>query len=81
VAGTGVLVIGIPDDDEVVRQLCYRRVAAIEQDAREAGLRRDECGTVLLSPGMAASLGIACSVSCYDAMADRPGRYATRRQH
>src|SRR5262249_18511111 len=80
-AGTSVLDVGIPDDDEVVRELCSRRVTAIHQGAREAGRHCDECGTLLLSGGMAASLGIACSVSCYDAMADRPGRYATRRPH
>lgn len=79
--GTGVLDIGIPDDDEVARDLCYRRVTAIEQDARQSGRRCDECGSPLLFSGMTASLGIACSVSCYDAMADRPGRYATRGQH
>jgi hypothetical protein len=74
-AGTSVLDVGIPDDDEVVRELCSRRVTAIHQGAREAGRRCDECGALLLSAG------IACSVSCYDAMADRPGRYATRREH
>jgi hypothetical protein len=79
--GTGVLDVGVPDDDEVVRELCSRRVTAIKEDARESRRRCDECGTLLLSPGMAASLGIACSVSCYDAMADRAGRYATRRLH
>ncbi len=80
-AGTGVLVIGIPDDDEVARELCYRRVTAIEQDARDSGRRCDECGTPLLSAGMVASFGLACDVPCYDAMADRPGRYVTRGQH
>jgi hypothetical protein len=80
-AGTGVLVIGIPDDDQVIRGLCYRRVTAIEQEARDSGRRCDECGAPLLAGGMAASLGLACDVPCYDALADRPGRYATRRQH
>jgi hypothetical protein len=79
-AGSGVLVIGIPDDDEVVRTLCDRRVAAVEQEARHSGRRCDECGTPLLAGGMAASFGLACDVPCYDAMADRPGRFATRHR-
>ena len=40
--GTGVLDIGIPDDAEVARDLCYRRVTAIEQDALQSGRRCDE---------------------------------------
>lgn len=40
----------------------------------------DECGTPIRSAGMTASLGLACDVGCYDAMSDRPGRYATHRR-
>lgn len=37
----------------------------------------DECGSTEAVGGwMGASLGLACGVDCYDAMADRPGRHA-----
>jgi hypothetical protein len=53
---------------------------AEEADARTRKDPCDECG-VLIPAGsaMLASLGRACSPECYDAMADRPGRYASRR--
>ncbi|MFE1786664.1 hypothetical protein ACFW9F_29850, partial [Streptomyces sp. NPDC059506] len=39
----------------------------------------DHCGSVQAPGGwMAASLGLACSTSCYDAMSDGPGAHAAR---
>ena len=40
----------------------------------------DECGVEIVGSAMAASLGRACGADCYDAMADRPGRYAQGRR-
>lgn len=40
----------------------------------------DECGALFIGGGMNASLGLACDVDCYDAMSDRPGRYATSKR-
>jgi hypothetical protein len=71
-----VIDLRIPDDDLSI-DMAARRVDAMEQEARVAGRRCDECGAVIIGSGMAASLGLACRVECFDAMADRPGRYAT----
>ncbi|WP_431929889.1 hypothetical protein [Nonomuraea jabiensis] len=70
----------IPDDDLSI-DMAERRVDAMEQEARSAGRRCDECGAVIVGSAMGASLGLACSVKCYDAMADRPGRYASRNRN
>ncbi len=78
-ASIRVVDVGVPDDEATV-ELCMRRVAAIDRDARAAARRCDECGALILGAGMVASLGLACDALCYDAMADRPGRYATRQQ-
>jgi hypothetical protein len=75
----GVLIVGVPDDQASV-ELAYRRANAIEQETVASGRRCGECGTpILKGAGMAASMGLACDVPCFDAMADRPGRYDTRQ--
>lgn len=38
----------------------------------------DECGSTTGHRWMTASLGTACDIDCYDAMADAPGAHATR---
>ena len=45
----------------------------------------DNCGSTEVKPNdflelgwMSASLGLACSPTCYDAMSDAPGRHAVR---
>jgi hypothetical protein len=72
----GTLVVGIPVD-RVSVDLASRRVQALEQHAA-AGRRCGECGTTIIGAGMAANFGLACGVGCYEAMAERPGRYASR---
>lgn len=79
-SGAGALDVSVPDDDELVRELCQRRVDAMEKQARDAGRFCAECGTVIIGSGMAASFGLACRPECYDAMADRPGRYASQQR-
>lgn len=78
----GLIVIDprLPNDDLSI-DMAGRRVDAMDQEARSAGRRCDACGTVIIGSGMAASLGLACSVECFDAMADRPGRYANRNRN
>lgn len=79
-AGRGVMVVDpATPDDAVTADLARRRVEAIEADAARQGRRCDECGAVIVGSGMTASLGLACGVDCYDAMADRPGRYGAAR--
>jgi hypothetical protein len=57
------------------RQAYEERVRAAEA----AGRRCDECGTLIVTGGMNASLGLSCSnLDCYEALTDRPGRFATR---
>ncbi|MEU6718273.1 hypothetical protein ABZ897_42975 [Nonomuraea sp. NPDC046802] len=70
----------IPDDDLSI-DMAERRVDAMEQEARSAGHRCDECGAVIVGSAMSARVGLACRVVCFDAMADRPGRYATRTRN
>ena len=48
----------------------------------------DNCGSTEVKPNeflelswMSASLGLACSPKCYDAMSDAPGRHAVRHHH
>lgn len=82
-------------DDEIVRyaadaalgplgcSLAEHRVRVLRGLALGAGprLRRcDECGRIITGSGLVASCGLACTPECLDAMADRPGRYATRQQ-
>lgn len=76
----GIMVVdpGLPND-KLSEKLAYMRVTAMERTARQSGRRCDECGGVILGSAMAASLGLACSVDCFDAMSDRPGRYAQRQ--
>lgn len=60
-------------------QAAARAEAAARAAAEAAGRRCAECGALVIDSGMTASFGLACDVPCYDAMSDRPGRYATRR--
>lgn len=57
-----------------------RRDAEARHAAEAAGRYCDECGVLIVHGAMTASLGLACDVDCYDAMADRPGRHAQRVQ-
>jgi hypothetical protein len=51
-----------------------------ERDAAHPPKPCHECGTdIPYGAGMAASLGLACTPACYDAMADRPGRVRDHR--
>lgn len=77
--GGGVIAIipGAPTD-KISVELAYRRVAALEKETVGANRHCDECGTVIIGSAMMASLGVACGPDCYDAMSDRPGRYAQR---
>lgn len=77
--GSGVTAIipGLPTD-KVSLGLAYKRVAALDHAAAEADHRCDECGAFIAGSGMIASGGLACGPDCYDAMSDRPGRYAGR---
>lgn len=62
--------------------LAIRRAYGMEAEALAATPADpcDECGTLIpAGTAMMASLGRACSPSCYDAMADLPGRHATRK--
>lgn len=77
--GVVAIMPGMPND-EVSLKLAYKRVSGIEETAVAEGKRCDECGGVIVGSGMVASLGLACSVDCFDAMADRPGKYAQRQK-
>lgn len=78
-SASGVLVIGVPTDALTVK-LAYGRATEMETAAAEAGRFCDECGVTIVGVGMLASLGLACAPDCYDAMADRPGKYASRKR-
>jgi hypothetical protein len=59
------------------RQAYEERVRAAEAADR----RCHECGTLIIGGGMNANLGLSCSnLDCYEALSDRPGRWATRAE-
>lgn len=70
-------VLTVAEGDPLVVALAKRRGRGMVTQARDEGHRCDECGRLIPGSGMAANLGLACSVSCYEAMAERPGRYAS----
>ena len=77
--GAGHTTVASLPHDGLALDLAGRRADALEAAAADTPTRHcDECGTGIAGPGMVASLGLACDVDCYDAMADRPGRYAQR---
>jgi hypothetical protein len=64
--------------ERLAAALAAQEAADAAADARLAAARPcAECGKPVLD-GMNASGGLACSVPCFEAMSDRPGRYATR---
>ncbi|WP_435108084.1 hypothetical protein [Nocardiopsis synnemataformans] len=65
------------EENALLVALVERRARGMAARAQEEGRRCDECGRLIPGSGMAASLGLACGVDCYEAMADRPGRYAS----
>lgn len=73
---TSVMTITVPVDG-LAADLAVQRADAIAAARSKVPTRPcGECGTPIpQGAGMAASLGLACRVECFDAMADRPGRY------
>ncbi|MFY7068965.1 hypothetical protein ACOQFV_24170 [Nocardiopsis changdeensis] len=66
------------EEDPVLLALAKRRGRGMVAEAEQEGRRCDECGTLIVGSGHAASLGLACDFECMHAMSARPGRYATR---
>lgn len=70
-------VLTAAEENGLLVALVERRARGMAAQAQEQGRRCDECGRLIPGSGMAANLGLACEVDCCEAMADRPGRYAS----
>lgn len=72
-------IAGLPREGPAA-ELAVRRAEELIRTAPPVEMRTcDECGTEFpKGTGMIASMGLACDVPCFDAMADRPGRHASR---
>lgn len=69
----GIAIIDALPKDDISAIMATRRTYGL---VNESNLRCDECGTKILPDfAMAANCGSACSLTCYNAMNDRRGRY------
>lgn len=70
-------VLTAAEENALLVALVERRARGMVAQAQEEGRRCDECGRLIPGSAMNANLGLACDVDCYEAMAERPGRYAS----